>query len=50
MLDIGLALEHDRCGHALHLQIVGAGNALLYLHVASHKIKGKTLAKDIAEV
>jgi hypothetical protein len=47
---VGLALHQHGGVHALHLQVVGAGHALLDAHVAAHQVEGKALAEHVAEV
>ena len=48
--DVGLPLHQDSRVHALHLQVVGAGDALLDAGVAAHEVEDEAFAEHIAEI
>ena len=48
--NVGAAI-HQHCGiDAFHLQIIGAGNALVNPHVTAYKVKRKALSEHVAEI
>ena len=50
VLQAGLPFHEHGGVQALHLQVVGAGDALGDVDIAAHKVKGKTGAKDIPKI
>ena len=50
LLDVGLAFHQHGGVHALHLQVVGGGHALVDQHVAAHKIEREAFAEHIPEI